>query len=255
MKRIALFLFLASVTIAPALAQTTVEAKEIIAKINHKQVVSYQNATITGDLDLTSLENRREVHEGSWNSPQYLSVVEVPLSFKNCTFNGKFLAYRSEDREGKLLKSNNTVYNTDFAEAVTLEGCTFEDDAAFKYSHFSQRSLLTDNKFRKEALFKYTQFRNAADFGGSEFRGYADFKYTEFNEASAFQNTRFERYADFKYTKFEEGVNFQKALFSGYADFKYTNFPRGTSFDDVRFSGLTDFKYTKLDGQKFNPGN
>ncbi|GAB4021595.1 pentapeptide repeat-containing protein [Spirosoma koreense] len=255
MKLIASFLFLTAVAIAPALAQTSVDAKEIIAKINRKQAVSYQNATITGDLDLTSLENRKEVHEGNWDTPQYLSVVDVPLSFKNCTFKGKFLAYRSEDREGKLFKGSNTVYNTDFTEAVTFEGCTFEDDAAFKYSHFSQRALFTSNKFRDEALFKYTQFRNAADFSGSEFRGYADFKYTKFEEASAFQDVRFGQYADFKYTKFDEGVSFQKASFSGHADFKYTNFPRGTSFDNVRFNGGTDFKYTKLDGRKFNPGN
>lgn len=253
MKTFVTFLF-ALIAIIPTLAQKTVDAKEIIGKINRKEAVTYQNVTVSGDLDLTSLANRKEIRDGNWGDQEnYLSTVEVPLSFKNCTFKGKFLAYRTEDREGKLLRANNIVYNTDFTEAVTIEGCQFEDNAAFKYSHFGQRAIFTDNTFRQEALFKYSKFRNAADFSGSTFRNYADFKYTQFNESSAFQNARFERYADFKYTKFDEGVDFQKASFSGNADFKYTNFPRGTKFDDARFNGAVDFKYTKLDGRKFSP--
>lgn len=254
MKTFATVLFFALAALVPALAQTTVDAKDIIVKINRKEAVSYQNATITGDLDLTNLANRREVREGNWgDTQQFLSVVEAPISFRNCTFNGKFLAYRSEDEEGKLLRKNNRVYNTDFTEAVTVEGCQFEKDAAFKYSTFSQRAIFTDNTFREETLFKYAKFRNAADFSGSTFRSYADFKYTKFDESSAFENVRFERHADFKYTKFDEGVDFQKASFSGNADFKYTHFPRGTTFANARFNGSTDFKYTTLDGRKFAP--
>lgn len=254
MKIFTTLFFFTFIAVAPALAQTTVDAKEIMAKINRKEAVTYQNVTVTGDLDLTSLANRKEIRDGNWGEQEhYLSTVDVPLSFKNCTFRGKFLAYRTEDRDRKLLSTNNIVYNTDFTEAVTVEGCQFDDDVAFKYSHFNQRAIFTNNTFRKEALFKYTKFHDAADFSNSTFQGYADFKYTQFDESSAFQSARFERHADFKYTKFDEGVNFQKANFSGNADFKYTNFPRGTKFDDARFSGITDFKYTKLDGQKFSP--
>ncbi|UFH54762.1 pentapeptide repeat-containing protein [Spirosoma sp. KNUC1025] len=253
MKILATFFFFALTAVAPALAQTSVDAKEIIAKINRKETVSYQNATITGDLDLTNLANRKEIRDGDWGGQNYLSVVEVPISFKNCVFKGKFLAYRTEDEDKRLLRSNNIVYNADFTEAVTIDNCKFEDDATFKYSTFSQRAIFTNNTFREIALFKYSKFRNSADFSGATFHGYADFKYTKFDESSAFQNAQFDRYADFKYTKFDEGVNFQKASFSGNTDFKYTHFPRGTKFDDARFSGMTDFKYTTLDGQKFSP--
>lgn len=256
MKTFATLLFFSLAVIAPALAQTTVDAKDVIAKINRKETITYQNTIITGDLDLTNLANRKEVRDGGWgDQEQYLSVVEVPLSFKNCTFRGKFLAYRTEDQDKKRQRINNIVYNTDFTEAVTIEGCQFEGDAAFKYSNFQQRAIFTDNTFRSEAIFKYTKFRNAVNFSNSTFRGYADFKYTKFDESSAFQNARFERQADFKYTTFDEGVDFQRATFSGNADFKYTNFPRGTTFDNARFSGSTDFKYTTLDGRKFAPNS
>ena len=256
MKTILTSLLFTLVAMAPALAQSTVDAKDILAKINRKEAISYQNMTITGDLDLTSLANRREVHEGNWkgDSQEFLSVVEVPVSFRNCTFKGKFLAYRTEDQDGRLLKmNNNKVYNTDFTEAVTIENCQFADDAAFKYSTFSQRAIFTNNTFQDNALFKYAKFRNAADFSGSTFRDYADFKYTTFDESSSFQRVAFERYADFKYTKFEERVDFSQARFTSIADFKYTHLPRGTNFDNTRFEGSTDFKYTTLDGRKFAP--
>ena len=257
MKTLVTTLLFALVALAPALAQKTVDAKEIIDKINRKEAISYQNTTITGDLDLTSLANRREIREGSWkgDSKEFLSVVEVPLSFKKCTFKGKVLAYRTEQQERRLVNMTNTVYNTDFTEAVTVEDCQFEADAAFKYSTFSQRTLFTDNTFKDGALFKYTKFRDAADFSGSKFGDYADFKYTKFDESSAFRNVTFERSADFKYTKFDEGVDFRQARFSSNADFKYTHFPRGTNFDDARFDGSTDFKYTTLAGRKFAPAN
>ncbi|WP_077921708.1 pentapeptide repeat-containing protein [Spirosoma sp. 209] len=252
MKTILTSFLLALVLLTPALAQRTVSATEIIDKINRKQTVSYENVTVTGDLDLTSLANRREVRDGNWRgeSEEYLSTVEVPLTFRNCRFDGKFLAYRSE--EGRFMKISNRVYNADFNEAVTIENCTFSDDAAFKYSAFRQQAQFTGNTFRNEALFKYTKFNSAADFSGSNFRGYADFKYTKFDEQALFAKAHFDRSADFKYTKFDEGVTFKSARFDGNADFKYVHFPRQTNLDDVAFNGGTDFKYTTLNGRRFS---
>lgn len=258
MKTFATFLLSALVAVVPALAQKTIDAKEIIAKINRKEAVSYQNVTITGDLDLTNLNNRREVSEGKWGnqSREFLSVVEVPLTFKNCHFSGKVLAYHVDEQDGKrLLNRTNTVYNANFNEAITLENCEFEDDAAFKYSVFDQRAQLAGNTFRKEALFKYAKFKDDVTFNGSTFNGGADFKYTKFDEASAFQGVTFTRSADFKYTKFGEGVDFRQARFAGSTDFKYTKFPNGSNFDDTRFDGPTDFKYTTLAGRKFSPSS
>ncbi len=250
MKTILTALLLSFMALVPALAQKTVDARDILAKINRKEAISYQNVTITGDLDLTSLANRKEMRG---DQDGYLSTVEVPLTFKNCTFRGKFLAYRSEDNDRKLMNWNNTVYNTNFTEAVTIEDCQFEDDAAFKYSAFRQRAIFSGNTFRDGALFKYARFDEPADFSGSTFRGYADFKYTKFNESSFFRNVAFEQPADFKYTKFDERVDFSQARFTSNADFKYTHLPRGTNFSNTRFEGSTDFKYTTLDGRKFSP--
>ncbi|QKZ12197.1 pentapeptide repeat-containing protein [Spirosoma sp. KUDC1026] len=258
MKTFVTSLLFAFAAIAPALAQKSIDAKEIIAKINRKEAVTYQNVTITGDLDLTNLANRREISEGNWGnqSREFLSVVEVPITFRNCSFTGKVLAYHTDEEEGKrLLSKNNTVYNANFTEAVTLENCQFTDNAAFKYSVFEQQARFSGNTFQREALFKYAKFQDAATFNGSAFKGYADFKYAKFDEASAFQGANFSKSADFKYTKFSEGVDFRQARFTGFTDFKYTKFPNGSTFDDTRFDGPTDFKYTTLAGRKFSPSS
>jgi uncharacterized protein YjbI with pentapeptide repeats len=246
-------LFIAAILPA-AWAQKTVDAKEIMAKINRKEVISYENATITGDLDLTELANKRRANDSRWvENEAYESVVEIPVTFRNCTFKGLFLAYKHVDKEGRKWTGDGITYATHFTEAVTFENCTFEKASEFKYSEFKQRALFTGTGFKEEANFKYAKFRAAANFNDVRFGSLGNFKYTSFREEIAFQKARFDHYADFKYTKFDEGANFNGARFDGMADFKYTHLPRNSSFENTVFDGSADFKYATLDGRKFSP--
>lgn len=254
MKSLIYTILLAFVTIPAALAQRTVDAKEIFRKIDKQEAVDYQNVTITGDLDLTELANKKRRNSERWGGEAYQSTVQVPVTFRNCRFTGKFLAYKNLKEDGKVW-NDGVTYTTDFDESVTIENCTFEEEAAFKYSNFRQRALFTGNTFGKEALFKYAAFNDASDFSNSAFKGYASFKYTKFGEAVSFQKARFGSYADFKYTKFDEGVSFGNTEFEEVADFKYTHLPKGSHFDAARFNGAADFKYTTLGGQRFSPVN
>lgn len=236
------------------LAQRVVSAREVFDKIDHNQPVSYENATIEGDLDLTSLSNRERVREGNRGETEtYLATVRVPLTFRNCTFRGKVLGYRTEQAVGGLLRLNGVLYNADFNEALTFENCTFDDDAAFKYSRIRQRATFTGCRFREGANFKYALFDSASDFSNCTFRVAADFKYTHFNETTAFRNARFDGAADFKYTQFTERVSFREARFDHVADFKYTHLPDGSDFSRVVFDGPADFKYATLNGRRFTP--
>jgi len=122
MKKLVAAYLLTLLTLPAALAQRTIEAREIFAKIDRKEAVSYENVTVNGDLDLTSLSNRRSVNEGRWgNSESCLSVVEAPITFRNCTFNGKFLAYRTEPKAGNVFGGSNKLFNANFSEAFTIE--------------------------------------------------------------------------------------------------------------------------------------
>ena len=41
------------------------------------------------------------------------------MTFKNCSFTGKVLAYHTDEQDSKrLISRNNTVYNANFTEAV-----------------------------------------------------------------------------------------------------------------------------------------
>ena len=58
MKKSVQLLFLLLLLPALSFAQTRVDAKEIIAKINRGEAVNYKNARIEGNLDLTQLATK-----------------------------------------------------------------------------------------------------------------------------------------------------------------------------------------------------
>jgi hypothetical protein len=241
----------AFISVATTWAQsTTVDASEVVARINKGDAIAYKNTTIVGDLDLTELATKRQIKNCNWGSTeQFESIVTMPLLFDNCRFTGKFVACKYDEKIGK----NGTTFTANFQEPVTLTNCTFEGDAGFKYTKFQQLAVFSGSRFSGDVVFKYTKFLAAVDFNNTQFKKYADFKYARISESSSFQQVMFAQYADFKYTQFDEPTDFQGTRFVNTADFKYTHFPRGTRFDNARFDGGTEFKYTTLDGQQFAP--
>ncbi|GAA4410664.1 hypothetical protein GCM10023187_35520 [Nibrella viscosa] len=252
MKSLIYTILLTLAALPIAMAQRTIDAGEIVDRINRNQAISYEDVTVQGDLDLTELSNKKRRNEDRWGGEAYLSTVQAPISFRNCTFTGKFLAYKNLRQDGRFWEEG-VVYTANFDEAVTFENCTFKADAAFKYSTFRQRALFAGSTFGKEAQFKYARFEQASDFSGCLFKEFTHFKYTQFNEATTFRQATFAGTADFKYTKFDEGVSFSNAVFEQLADFKYTHLPRGSNFEAAQFDGVADFKYTTLDGRRFSP--
>lgn len=255
MKKIFYHLFLLLILPAASFAQSSVSAKEVIAKINAGQAVSYRNTRIEGDLDMTQLVNKKKVkttsNDGDDNSKSYLSIVTAPVSFVNCTFTGNVLAYNNpdNDRFGVFKDSKNEVYNTNFNAAVTFSGCTFQEDAAFKYSEFKDKVSFAGSRFKNEALFKYSVFAFAPDFSKVVFEENAVFKYVKFPAATSFQAVSFRDNADFKYAAFNSKADFKNAVFTGMADFKYSQFS-DPDFKGARFDGDEDFKYSSVNGKK-----
>ncbi|MCX2738324.1 pentapeptide repeat-containing protein [Pontibacter anaerobius] len=233
-------------------AQTKVNASEIIAKINRGEAVSYKNAEIVGDLDMTKLKNMKLVKGGDskYNSKEYASTVTAPLTFVNCTFTGDVLAYFNPENDINLKGNNSEVYNTNFEKDVLFENCTFKEKAAFKYSEFEGIASFMSSRFAEEALFKYADFEKSVNFSNARFGGEANFKYVEFPERASFAGANFTREANFKYAKFERGANFEKALFDGTANFKYTKVSDSFNIKGANFRGDNDFKYTELNNRK-----
>lgn len=243
-----LFLFVS----ATVFAQSRIDGREIIAKINRGEAVSYRNATISGNLDFTQLDNRKveESKSGSWwnggdTHRSYRSIVTVPVRFENCTFTGDVLAYYS-------LEDENETYNASFKEAASFENCAFERKSAFKYSHFEEGAVFSGCKFEDEALFKYAKFSEGPAFVNARFEGEANFKYVKFPEGTDFSRAVFSQDADFKYAAFPDGANFERTTFEQLANFKYTSFSEPLQLSGIQFRGSEDFKYTNVGGKDFS---
>ncbi|RDV11049.1 hypothetical protein DXT99_25610 [Pontibacter diazotrophicus] len=228
--------------------QIRVDASEILQKINRGEAVSYQNAEITGDLDMTRLQNMKLKDGESGDSKEYISTVTSPLTFINCTFKGDVRAYYNPDNgtSGFFNNSSNEVYNTNFERDVLFENCKFEQESAFKYSAFNGSASFVSSRFSEDALFKYTKFAENVNFSNVRFQDEANFKYVKFPKGISFAGATFEEEANFKYAKFQEGVNFQKAFFDGTANFKYAKISDSFNIKGANFRGGDDFKYTKL---------
>ncbi len=243
-KAFSLLLFLLP---ALAWAQAALDAKEIVARINRGEAVSYRDATINGTLDLTQLDNRKRREEPGTgeDSKTYVSTVKAPVSFTNCTFAGDVLAYYH-------LEDEQETHTADFDEAVVFENCTFRGKTAFKYSRFARGASFAGSRFGQEALFKYSQFAKAPNFSKARFDDAADFKYTHFREEANFSDAGFEGEAVFKYTQFPGRSSFRNAVFSRHADFKYAKFSEPVDLSGVDFQGGEDFKYTRVGGKSMS---
>lgn len=253
-------LFLTCCLLIPAFAQSTMNADEIIAKINAGEAVSLSNATITGNLDFSKLDNKSRVE-----MKNYKYYVAVPVSFTNCTFQGDVLAYYHDDYE-------EITHSADFEKDAVFAGCIFEQLAEFKYSSFEGESDFTGTIFRWDANFKYAEFRHEAQFEKTKIGGEGNFKYAEFNKKAQFKGAMFDEEGNFKYAEFDDfadfadtemedanfkyveldyGGSFANAVIHSDADFKYADFSSPLNFDKVDIRGSADFKYTEIDGDDF----
>ncbi len=230
-------------------AQSAMDAADIFRKMDDKREVNVQNAVIRGTLDFTELSNRQKVSKSRMGTDEYKSRVEVPLTFRNCTFKGNVIAYKALDKDGKARSSwsgnDEVLYTADFREKVIFENCVFEGKTEFKYSDFNEIAVFNGNRFHSEANFKYANFREDARFEGVDFGDDANFKYANFRAAALFTDARMDDEANFKYAEFNDGASFRKTDFRGDADFKYAQFNRQGDFTNADFRSQPDFKYTK----------
>jgi len=247
MKKSAAVILVFMLLSVSALAQTRVNAQDILKSIDEGKAVNYRSVVVVGDLDLTSIQDKEadKNNDRSRNSTKtFWYHVRSPLSFVDCTFKDDVIAYFHDERK-------NETHNAVFHEDVRFQGCEFQGKSAFKYSKFHKGADFTNTVYRKEALFKYTEFSTDISFADSIFSNDANFKYTTFPRRVDFSNVEFHHVANFKYTEFPQGVSFRNAVFKGDSDFKYAKFYEPFDFEGTEFEDSVDFKYTKLEGKSF----
>ena len=211
-------------------AQKTVEASDIMKDIKAGKSISYNYKTIVGTLDFTymdeALEKLPSKKKSSWfnwdsgsSTNEIKKMIDVKISFTNCTFKDDVLAYIPDEDSGYTFTAS------------------FENIAIFK-----------DCKFERKAMFKYSRFERNSDFSGSTFDDDTTFKYAKFDQDINFENTIFDEIATFKYAKFNKNVSFSNSVFKDSAIFKYTNFNDGVSFRNSKFEEDLNIKYMKVSG-------
>lgn len=234
------------------LGQSKVEASDIMNDIKNGKTISYNNVTISGVLDFTFMDDALEKlpkRKRSWwgnnGNNKVEKIIDVSISFTNCTFEDDVLAY-IPDEDSKY------TFTASFREKVIFKNCKLEGKAMFKYSDFEELSDFSGTEFSDDNTFKYAKFLDDTNFENTLFTESTTFKYAKFSNKVSFKSAIFEDFANFKYAKFYEGVSFEKVNFEEDLDIKYMEVSGDFNISKMKVGFDIDSKYTKINGKSFN---
>jgi hypothetical protein len=182
-----------------------IAASEILQAIANGDDIKLYRCTISGQLDINRLFEKRE------------------------NFDTSRLAVRQSDDQTVLSLSQSMVFNL----------CTFEEDLAFSSPWSDPDKLLVI--FKKDVSFNSSVFSGQCRFGGACFHGLAGFDGCCFEMVTTFRNSDFQSNAMFRTAVFHGYCLLSEAVFSKDARFTNTNFAKGANFTNVKFKGRTDF--------------
>lgn len=243
-------LLVASITFS----QSIIKASKIMKDIKDGKSISIKDATIVGVLDFTYMDEALEKLPSKkknswWNTGKYNNTVkkliDVNVSFINCTFKDDVLAYIPDEDSGYTFIAN-------FEDIAIFKNCNFNGKAMFKYSHFTKNSDFSGTTFEEDSTFKYANFNQNVSFANTVFDEIATFKYAKFDKKISFSNAIFKNSAIFKYTEFYNGVSFKNTNFKEDLNIKYMNVSGNFDISNMRVAYDIDSKYTRINGMSFS---
>lgn len=244
-------LYVLSILFLPLLAfsQNTIEAGEIVNKLNKGEKVELRNMRISGTLDLTGLQNleakpvKKSEAGNDYHGPKfYASRVNSELLFTDCRFEGEIIAFRQP--------FNDTIYEADFAQSIRFERCTFEKEVTFRHSWLEKEASFTKCRFLAGTDFRHTYFAGKTSFKETVFGGPIDYRHTQFEEQAIFEKASFQTPAEFTHTEFRQGVGFEGASFRDSAIFRHAQFGGKVSFIGARFNRSADLEHAEIEEKK-----
>ena len=243
-----------------------VTATKIIKLIEKGKDVYFKDIEIDGDIDFNKIKTRSVESSGT-----YRAYVLSAVTFVNCTFNGKIIAYSVDENKAKSY--------TTFTKNLSFQGCTFKNDVVFSETavegivNFSSSTFEKIADFQgfnfkyKDTYFTDVKFKAEAKFQRISCYGNINFKSSVFSENVSFQKslikgnfsmgaTKYEKYADFSsvfvfrnvnfnYAKFNGKLTFNNSVFNNKSDFNNVEFNKNASFKKVQFRGQSRFNETK----------
>lgn len=227
----------------------TINAEEIIKKINAGGDISYKNTIIKGELDFTTVNPNNIVLDtnssGLWGlegNMDYKSngvtlYITNNISFVNCKFQNKVITFGGKtDDNGYSKTEQRLVFNNN----VEFIACEFEDDVNFYETNFMEYTNFYKSTFHKKAKFTGVKFRSTTLFG-STFKNDAEFNEVLFTDNVSYNNSVFEGESDFSYSYFASTTNFTKSIFKDQVSFNWSNFSQELYLFDVIFKKYVSF--------------
>ncbi|HMQ46141.1 MAG TPA: pentapeptide repeat-containing protein [Saprospiraceae bacterium] len=260
-----LCLWCSNLTSNAEITQEMVSADKILKNLQKGEAIYLTNAVISGDLDLTQLPGQLV------NLDYYVTVIDAQITFVNCEFKGKVLAYRKGDKtqhatrftkglsfiectfrkefnfKGSVVDGLASFPGTYFEEAVHFETATFRHDANFSKSIYMRDLYFQECRFAQAAQFMNANIGGIANFQGCTFGGDAQFGVAEFHAYADFSRVSFQEGVFLDYTKFHDRAVFSNVLFKGRMDLKGGLFEKDASFKGSLFYGKTRFFQSTFD--------
>lgn len=252
MKNLFLFLIIALNTTCVSSNMATQELK-LKDMIRAGEDVFIENQTFSEDIDFTKMLKPNLISEGI-----YQVRIISSITFKNCTFKGKVIAYSRDE--------NKTVL-CNFQSNLGFIGCTFNNDASFraasifgradftetsflKTSNFEECTFFENAYFRKSIFHEELRFQNAffmqkANFLDAQFDNTASFQGSTFNAEAQFTDCKFGGYADFTLIKWNQNCFFNYAEFLDRAFFSSADYRANADFNSVKF------QYAEISNSRF----
>jgi len=230
----------------PAAAENLQEigSREILAKIENGEPISYSNIIIRGNMDLGDL---------GLSSPR---LVKSPIFIADSEITGNV------NFDGAVLTKSVRFEKTRFDGTVSFNDSVFQKDASFVESLFGQMASFEDAQFQSGIDLERTRFESCAiflhaifsagvqSFRDCRFQEAACFNYAAFNsQRSVFSGANFNGPASFWHAKFDGDADFTGAYFSQPADFNFVQFNSSSSFLGSRFASdlfLNSAKFKNL---------
>ena len=207
-----------------AAPQKTIEASEIISKINSDQPVSYDNIVLLGYLDLSNLD-------GPISQPFKItnSTIVQPANFEEVIFLDLL------DLRGTTFKNQTNFARTVFQGDTAFGGTTFSGDTDFRFAQFS-----------RSVLFSKARFEGLVSFSNAQFDGNANFEGSAFEDDAKFDLVRFSRPVTFMGATFSKDLSFTNSLLTSTSVFMNANFKDNASFAGTRFASDVIFRSSRF---------
>lgn len=227
-------------------SQTTtdeMDVSKILKAIGKGENLHVKGQKISGTIDLTQLDAILS------NTAYYIIPIQSQLTFEDCTFEGKFLAYSNEKGTQKVCRFLNglSFMNCIFKEEVSFKGNTIEGFANFGKSFFHKEARFEGCTFQSEANFSNTNFLKDIFFQQARFTKATNFMQSNLGGISSFQGAQFDGNAQFGVCEFHEYADFSKAVFNEDCFFDYAKFHGQAVFKNGMYRGRAEFKACEYD--------